>query len=343
MTADDFRLAVLNPGGRDPEQDFREATHEPDSQHAPVNFHAYAACTRGSFHRDVTAALRKETPVLVLIRGDFRESLRAVRALKKHGRTVAVTLKETGAHQIAAQLGDVRKLSLFRQIVQEADGCIASTLPAAEVYRAFRLGKETDTVAFIPTPYPLHDSVWDFGQPVERRAGIFIGTREFEVPSRNHFTALTIARSLCVSTGERVTVFNSDGRRGAKLLAALDFPAGKLCVIEKRLPYRDYLRELATHKIVFQLDASNVPGQVAGDALLGRVPCVGGDGAIERLAFPALTSFGRDSSEVMELARVLLSDAVACDEAIASSQAVAGEKLSFAAIQERLRLFFAAL
>ena len=46
------------------------------------------------------------------------------------------------------------------------------------------------------------------------------------------------------------------------------------------IPGRD-----ARHKIVLQADKSAVPGQVAGDALLCRMPCVGGDGAIDRLAF----------------------------------------------------------
>jgi hypothetical protein len=43
-----FRLAVLNPGGRDPNQSFSSGAGTPDAAgHAPVNFHAYAACTNG--------------------------------------------------------------------------------------------------------------------------------------------------------------------------------------------------------------------------------------------------------------------------------------------------------
>lgn len=47
---------------------------------------------------------------------------------------------------------------------------------------------------------------------------------------------------------------------------------------------------MARHKIVLQLDRSHVPGQVAGDALLCRIPCVGGDGAIERITFQKLAA-----------------------------------------------------
>ena len=55
--ADNFKLTVLSPGGRDLAQYFDELA-EPDSPaHPPVNFHGFAACTNGAFHRDVKVAL----------------------------------------------------------------------------------------------------------------------------------------------------------------------------------------------------------------------------------------------------------------------------------------------
>ena len=58
----------------------------------------------------------------------------------------------------------------------------------------------------------------------------------------------------------------------------MNFPRGKLTVHNREDKYVDYLRVMAAHKIVFQLDTSFVPGQVAGDALICRLPCVGGNG-----------------------------------------------------------------
>ena len=52
-----FRLNVLNPGGRDPEQNFADAAVSHSTAHAPVNFHAYAACTEGSFYRETNKAI----------------------------------------------------------------------------------------------------------------------------------------------------------------------------------------------------------------------------------------------------------------------------------------------
>jgi hypothetical protein len=123
-------------------------------------------------------------------------------------------------------------------------------------------------VEFIPTPYPVEDEHWDFARPLEERRGIFIGTREFDTPSRNHLAAILAIKQIAEALLEPVTVFNGDGWRGRRLLDRLGFADGLLRVIEKRLPYPRYLRLLAKHKIVWQLDASAVPGQVAGDALL---------------------------------------------------------------------------
>src|SRR6266542_7123070 len=278
-----FRLYVLNPRGHDPDQVFRDLPAPGEGAHPPINFHAFAACTQGAFHQNARRALAENTPVLLLLRGDFRVSERALADLKKHGRTVVVSLKETGLHQIAQQLCDRGRLSRFMKIVALADGCIATTLEAAEIYQSARLSLRG--VAFIPTPYPVEDQRWNFCLPPDEQSGIFVGTREWDVPSRNHFAALLVARQLCDATGEPASVVNLGGRRPGRLFSELKFPDGKLRLIEKQKPYPDYLRDVARHKILLQLDRSHVPGQVAGDALLARVPCVGGNGAIERIAF----------------------------------------------------------
>src|SRR2546423_12874510 len=137
-SAENFRLTVLNPGGRDPEQQFHSVPAPSEGPHPPINFHAFAACTFGAFHRDARRVLAEKTPVLLLLRSDFRASERALAELKKEGRTVAVSLKETGLHQIAQQLRNRAKLARFMKIVAEADGCIATTSEAAELYQRLR-------------------------------------------------------------------------------------------------------------------------------------------------------------------------------------------------------------
>src|SRR6478672_1206329 len=217
QSAKHFRLTVLNPGGRDPEQRFDTIPAPGEGAHPPINLHAFAACTLGAFHFNPRRAIAENTQVLLLLRSDFRTSERALAELKKEGRTVAVSLKETGLHQIAQQLRDPAKLSRFMKIVEQADACIATTPEAAEIYQRVRSKHDPATVAFIPTPYPIEDERWDFSVPRNEQSGIFVGTREWNVPSRNHFTALLVARELCKTTDEPVTVVNLDGYKGRRL------------------------------------------------------------------------------------------------------------------------------
>lgn len=341
--AAEFWLTVLNPGGRDPEQSFHEPITPPGNAHPPVNFHGFAACTHGFFHRDARRAIREGLPVLLLLRGDFASSERAFAELKKHGVKVAVSLKETGLHQIAQQLSRPRQLARFIKMIGQADGCVATTPEAAEIYWRVRSKRDPATVAFIPTPYPMHDRQWDMSIQPNDQAGIFVGTREWYVPSRNHFAALLMARQLCQTTGEMVTVVNLDGWRGKKLLNELKFPAGALHIVEKEKPYADYVREVARHKLVLQLDRSRVPGQVAGDALLARTVCIGGDGAVERIAFCNTNGEGRSISDLAKIAANLLVDHPARAAIVQNSQSRAMEHLSFQAIRLQLEEFFARL
>jgi hypothetical protein len=341
--AENFRLTVLNPGGRDPQQHFHRVPAPDEGGHAPINFHAFAACTLGAFHSSARSAMTEGTPVLLLLRSDFRASQRALADLKKQGCSVAVSLKETGLHQIAQQLRDPGKLLRFIKIVGEADGCIATTPEAAEIYRNVRSKRDPATVEFIPTPYAIDDPRWNFSVSRAEQSGIFIGTREWDVPSRNHFAALLAAHQLCEATNEPVTVVNVDGHRGKRLLGELNFPAGKLRLIEQWKSYPDYLRSVARHKMVLQLDRSHVPGQVAGDALLCRIPCVGGDGAIDRIAFPKSCGEGRTISEIVSMALDLLKDSELRDIVVHESLALARERLSFEALRSQLAKFFAHL
>jgi hypothetical protein len=332
------KLSVLNPWGRDADQDFGSDSGAPTDAHAPVNYHAYAACTGGRFLRDPARAAEGGDPVLLLLRGDFRAAERALRTLRAAGKRVAVSLKETGMHQIAEQLYDEGRLSRFMNIMSNADGCIAPTPESADVFRHVR--RSSEGVAFVPTPYPLHDPQWDFSRPVEHRHGVFVGTREFDIPTRNHAAALFAAREISDATGCRVTVYNYDRRKGQRLLEQIGFRPNRLRVMPRGGSYTDYLRILAEHKLVLQMDTSFVPGQVAGDALLCRVPCVGGNGAIDRLAHASTCGAGRFAPELVAIASRLLVDAEFYQHTVAESQRNAQERLSFAGVAQQLREFF---
>lgn len=326
-------FAVLNPEGRDKSQVYLQGAGSPgDPGHPPINYHAYAACCRGGFYREVREIPEETRLVLVLLRRNgLPQALTAVRALRKQNTIVRVSWKESGLHQVGEALADAKRYALFCEICREADGFLASTPELDPLYRqaGCRMGD------YLPTPYPVGEPGWDFARPLAERQGIFIGTREFFVPSRNHLLAVAAA----CRTGERVTVINTDGAAGERLLRAI---SPDLQVIRGTRPYPEYLRLMAGHRVVFQMDRSAVPGQVAGDALLCGVPCVGGDGAVEREVFSEWCGFGRDAGSVEGLLKDLLQNDTACQRATDLARSAASEKLGFTATKNQLRNWSAA-
>jgi hypothetical protein len=332
-----MQLAVLNPRGNDREQHFRDGPGAPtDPGHAPVNYHAFAACTGGSFYRDAAAIPTEQKNVLMLVRRDLKACARAIFGLRRAGKNVVIALKESGTHQVASLLDRRSRLQLFQEICARSYGAIATTPETVPLLR----GAGAHTVEFIATPYPVDDPRWDFAQPIEERRGIFVGTREFDVPSRNHLAALLTVRPLAEAMGEPVTVVNYGGWGDRRLLNQTRYSEGMLKIVEGRMPYAKYLQLVASHKLVFQLDSSAVPGQVAGDALLCRVPCVGGNGAVERLAFPELCGHGRTPEQLFDIATRLLDHPHDCEAVMTQALENARHTLSFAAGARSLGYFF---
>jgi hypothetical protein len=320
-------LAVLNPGGRDPDQSFADGPGEPSEKvHAPINYHGYAACTRGAFYRTTELAAQHES-VLLLLRNNLDDARRAIEILKARGCFIAISFKESGTHQVANLLSRPKRIGLFREIAAAADLCVSSTADLLPLYDAV-----SKRAVFVPTPYPLEFESWNFRQPLENRRGVLIGTREFSVLSRNHFLALATAKTLATP----ITVMNPDGKAGARALEALNFATDQLNILSP-MNYPSYLRMMASHRFVLQFDQSSVPGQVAGDTLLCRIPTVGGNGAIERIAFPALNGHGHGFDELAALANRLLKEEKFYQDQVEDLEKISNERLSFGAVREMLR------
>ena len=314
-------FSVINPEGRDAARLFAAGAGSPaDAGHPPVNYHAYAAAHSGAFLRSAADLPASTRVALVLLRKrNLRAVLKTLSALKARGVLALISLKESGSHQVAEFLNDAGRSLLFRRICAEADGFLSSTPELVALYRS----SGSRGGFYAPTPYPLGEPGWDFGIPLSERSGILVGTREFGVPSRNHWRAVALAASLALSHRVPLTVVNEEGRRGRKLLAGIVPPGVELKLIEGRMPYPDYLRMMARHRLVLQLDSSAVPGQVAGDALLCRMPCLGGNGAVDRLAF------GNPPEDPTAEASRLLTDDAHWEQVVASSQERARAILGF--------------
>lgn len=331
-------FAVVNPGGRDRAQSFADGPGEPrGAGHAPVNFHAYAACLGGGFYRDEREVVGG-VALLLLRKRNLRQVLVAIGRLRRRGVKVLVSCKETGSHQLAELLGDVTRWELFCNICREADAVLTPVSALETLYKAAGAKR----VECVPTPYPLEFPEWDFSVPLEKRRGIFVGTREFGVPARNHLAAVAMADALSRELSCPLAVVNSEGRRGGMLLKAFQRGNPLFSILEGPLSYADYLEVMALHRIVWQLDAGSVPGQVAGDALLCRMPCVGGNSEIERIAFPEFC--GEAARErLAERARGLLSSDADWTASVDGASRRAEEFLTFRAVAARLRQVVASL
>ena len=328
-----MKFAVLNPAGRDKDQLFPNgAGQPPDPGHPPVNYHAYAAACHGGFFRSVEAVPQVTETILVLLRKrNLREALESIASLRKRGARAFVSCKESGGHQVAELLGDVTRWQLFQQICSVADGAISSTPELVPLYHSAGCAR----VEFLPTPYPVDCPAWDFSEPLEKRRGIFVGTREFGVPSRNHLAAVVMADEISRDLSCPLAILNTEGRRGGMILKSLRKKNPLLFIIEAPVPYTDYLKVMTLHRIVWQLDSSAVPGQVAGDALLCRMPCLGGNGVIERIAFDEFAGAGRD--ELASRARDLLQNDEAWQTVVHRAEGNAKTHLSFGVLAEKLR------
>lgn len=326
-------LDVVSPGGRDLFMDFAEGIPAPGrGSHPPVNFHGMAAATGGAFHKDPSTVTPDGRVVLLLVPRRAERVLEAARILKTAGHTVLATWKECGNHQIMdffRRPGNGKAFDLLREF---ATAWIASSPAALENLKA----RVNDAPLLeLPTPYPVDLPEWRMGsaEPASRR-GVFVGTREWNVPSRRHGAALGMAARLVRELPDlSVTVVNTGGMAGLiRILCVMGIkgtvrPAG-------RVPYCEHLLRVSRSRLVLQRDESGVPGQVAGDALLTGTPCLGGNGMIDRLAFPHLPGAGASDDEVADRALRLLTDDADWSDAVAVSRENGMGRASFSAFRK---------
>ena len=335
---DDIRLEVLVPQGRDVHVDYADGVPSPGSHaHEPINFHAMAAATGGGFHVSLDTIAPDRRHVLVLITRRARGLEEAVATLVDRGHSVYLSWKECGRHQLDEWHSTNVNRSLVERLDDRAAGWIAPSPAAIDHLRA--LGPRAP-IHRLPTPYPIDEPSWRrHALPASERGGIFIGPREFGVPTRRHADAITIAARLArARPGLSITVINGDGWRGAwKLWRA----TGGLNVCSfPPMSYKAYAEMMSRHRLVLQRDESGVPGQVAGDALLAGLPCLGGNGMIDQLVFGHLPSAGDDAGTVAEAVLRLLDDDDHAEEVMRVARQRAMDEVSFSAFRRLCRQTF---
>jgi hypothetical protein len=330
-------LAVLHPKGPDPEQSFPDFAGAPqETAHPPLGYHAFAAATGGAVYKKDQRVPADAKAVLLVLGRDLTACRVALAELRRAGKTVAVAFKDAGAFEVAELLRNAGRLKLFQEICARADLAIATTPDLVPLF----LAAGARHAEFLLPPLPVEDHRWDFSTPIEERRGIFVGTRSFLNVSGNHLAALLSIRQLSEPMQEPVTVINGDGWRGRRLLDRFRFTEGLIRIVEGKLSYPRYLRLMSRHRLVFQLDAGAGAGQVAGDALLCRIPCVGGNGATERWIFPELCGHGRTTEQLFDLAARLLEHPYDALAVVEKGMETARDRLAFAPAAKRLASLF---
>jgi len=327
-------FVVLHPGARSRNRTFLDGPGKPDDVGpAPVGAHAYAACRKGSFHRSLRSIpADTDDVVLTVDNKNLRRALADLKTLHRRRARVRVACADPSSPGMAVMLGDVTRLELFREMLRTADGAIAAT---PETMSLFQAAGATD-VQFIPPPCAVDFPAWDFSQPAGKRRGIFIGTSSFASGGANHMAALLSADTLSRELECPLAVVNTEGRRGGMILKSLRKNNPLFFIVEAPVDYADLLRVMSLHRIVWQFDANAGPGGTASSALLCRIPCIGGNGAIERIAFPGLSS-PASREDLLEAARLLLTNDKAWQEEVEASQHRAAEFLSFQKTAVRLQ------
>lgn len=334
----DFRISVVNIGGRDSNQFFSNgAGHPNDAGHSPVNYHAYAACSSGAFLQDFKFTGQFEN-FIFLIRSDLSKSLSNLKKLRKQkpNSKIALMFKETGPYQLSSLFDNPKKCSVFRNLISLSNGILSPTPFTVPFYKNF-----TDKpVGFIPTPYPIQIKEWDFSVPFNQKTGIYLATREFDVNWRMHVYSLGSLRKWIQSKNVKLTVVNQDGKSGEKWLGELGYTGSDLNIINGQLSYSDHLKLLGKHRVIVNPDLGMVPGQIVGDSLLVKTPVVGGNSLLQDMLYPELVTKSMDYDFIVEKLDRLYFDEIENGKIVGSAIEKAELKLSFGVVCRELETFF---
>lgn len=301
-----MKMAVLNASNpinvtkeSDSYVDYRDGIESCFSGNKEVkkcrSFHSLAVAAQGEFfvyNKPGWQGVFKYENIIILVKDTPKAVLPLIKQLKKAGKRVLVGFHENGDYLsqiiISQPSPDEFWLSHFAELVEESDG-LYSIMPSKESIFEWFFNK--------PVFSTLHAAPYDewrhnFSVPRKDRKGLFLATRTFnQFLRRNTFEGLMIAMTAMSKinnekndTEDHVTVVCEDSFHFDRIFSFFRHKNVPLDVVKGPLPYEDWLKLIAKHKMVFQFDYSNTLGQVAMDAALVDVPCIGSNTEVSRAA-----------------------------------------------------------
>jgi hypothetical protein len=201
-------LSVFCPTGSDRFQDFSKSPGlVDDSVHAPINYHAYAACMRGRFHKTLETISTMKSFYFSSMAG-MREPTFKYQAAQSLRHSRPDGFQEDGLQQILPQISRPRTLTLLNELFTYSDGCISSTEELVPIYRSL----SRSPVEFIPTPYPINDMKWDFSIRSAREGASFWEPGSFSMEPQPSL-CLAAFKTVDPGNGGAVDVMNTDWLR----------------------------------------------------------------------------------------------------------------------------------
>lgn len=208
--------------------------------------------------------------IILLVNESPIELMPFVKKLKTMGKIVVVGYHE-GFGDIMTKLGHPSYDVWFRELkelVTESNAYWNVIPSASSVF----LSLFRKPVLNVLHGVPLNE--WDHGliKPIEEREGIFVATRTFDQRlGRNHIAALAVADLAAHMLQTHVTCITEQP------VPDIVKNFERVQILQGPLSYMKWLDVMSQHRVVFHYDCSHTLGQVAMDALLVDVPCLGGN------------------------------------------------------------------
>ena len=241
-----------------------------------VSWHSIPAAFKTEFYvynKEGWQGIFKWDHVLVMVKDDVDQLIPLITKLKMMKKTVGIAFHENGNYFSTKASASLEWLQQMKSLVEMSDYFWNLNVPLEEFFQSI-----FDVPVFSCWHAFPHD--WDHGftVPEENREGIIVGTRTLNQSlKRNTLYALGIADKVAAENNTFSTFFCED-RLDLKFIQNYLKELGleNTRVIPGPLPYESWLKLIATHKVLFQMDNSDTLGQIVGDAAMVGVPSVGG-------------------------------------------------------------------
>jgi len=299
------------------------------SKHPPTCFHSFAAATNGmvvNLHDSQTDIDKLSSCDMVLIHANVNPLLAI---------DVSYRLKELGKVVLLSYHENIKALNNihymwpnytieFIETLETGfiDALLFSTPLKGKLLWEFISERASKPVEYCPTTCacPRLENILT---PIDKRKGIIIGTRHFDIEiTRNTLQNLILTAKLSNQYDVPVTfVFANidpsfshhidDWYKVFDKQSNFNLICGNKHIVHRVnhiLSYLDCVRLISKHRICINLDWAMSQGDVPGDCMWVNVPCIGGNGNIQDIAFSSIKVDDTNLDQVYDTCGQLLTD-----------------------------------